>query len=119
MCWTSTASKFDINSFEQLLINFANETLGQFNRTVFEVEQEEYEREASIKYIEFQDNQACIDLIEGPRGILHTLDSFANDSPSSNTYKFLVVATQPHYSASRAALSGVGPSMPPNNLHPL
>ena len=34
--------KFDINSYEQLLINYANETLQrQFNRTVFEVEQEE------------------------------------------------------------------------------
>ena len=51
--------KFDVNSFEQLLINYANETLQrQFNRTVFEVEQADYTREGvDWTYVEFKDNQ--------------------------------------------------------------
>lgn len=65
------------NSFEQLCINYANETLQQhFNLTVLRMEQETYERE-QIKwsFINFPDNSACIDLIQGkPFGILNALD---------------------------------------------
>ena len=68
------------NSFEQLLINFANEKLQRlFNIHIFELEQEEYKKEG-IKWREvtWKDNQSTLDLIEGrPNGvpgILYALD---------------------------------------------
>ncbi|XXH00264.1 nucleoside triphosphate pyrophosphohydrolase ham1 [Hypoxylon texense] len=67
---------FAKNSFEQFCINYANEKLQQqFNSHVFRLEQEEYVREQiDWKFIEFSDNQPCIDLIEGKLGILSLLD---------------------------------------------
>ncbi|XP_076880577.1 unconventional myosin-Va [Brachyhypopomus gauderio] len=67
---------FDRNSFEQFCINYANEKLQQqFNRHVFQLEQEEYVREElPWNRIEFSDNQPCITLIEGPLGLLDLLD---------------------------------------------
>mmetsp|Transcript_17909 Transcript_17909/g.38715 ORF Transcript_17909/g.38715 Transcript_17909/m.38715 type:complete len:1701 (+) Transcript_17909:29-5131(+) len=68
---------FETNSFEQLCINYCNESLQQqFNRFVFKLEQQEYKREG-IKWdmIEFEDNQDILDLIERKHGgILTTLD---------------------------------------------
>src|SRR6202000_276493 len=67
---------FAKNSFEQFCINYANEKLQQeFNQHVFKLEQEEYQREEiNWKFIEFSDNQPCIDLIEGKLGVLSLLD---------------------------------------------
>ncbi|KAI9357597.1 P-loop containing nucleoside triphosphate hydrolase protein [Zopfochytrium polystomum] len=67
---------FEINSFEQFCINYANEKLQQeFNSHVFRLEQELYMREKIVwKMIDFNDNQPCIDLIEGKFGILDILD---------------------------------------------
>jgi myosin heavy subunit len=70
---------FDMNGFEQLLINYCNEKLQRhFNRHLFEVEQELYSSEGvDWSYITFHDNRLCIELIEGGSGsvgILHTLD---------------------------------------------
>ncbi|KAF2261074.1 myosin-2 [Lojkania enalia] len=67
---------FAKNSFEQFCINYANEKLQQeFNQHVFKLEQEEYLREQiDWTFIDFADNQPCIDLIEGKLGVLSLLD---------------------------------------------
>ncbi|XP_026974284.1 unconventional myosin-Vb isoform X4 [Sagmatias obliquidens] len=67
---------FDVNSFEQFCINYANEKLQQqFNLHVFKLEQEEYVKEQiPWTLIDFYDNQPCIDLIEAKLGILDLLD---------------------------------------------
>ncbi|XP_068578522.1 unconventional myosin-Va-like [Cebidichthys violaceus] len=67
---------FDVNSFEQFCINYANEKLQQqFNLHVFKLEQEEYmKEEIPWTLIDFDDNQPCIDLIEAKLGVLDLLD---------------------------------------------
>ncbi|KAJ1512880.1 Myosin type-2 heavy chain 1 [Coelomomyces lativittatus] len=67
---------FKKNSFEQFCINYANEKLQQeFNQHVFKLEQELYVKEKiPWSFIEFNDNQPCIQLIEGKLGILALLD---------------------------------------------
>ncbi|XP_075467388.1 unconventional myosin-Vb-like isoform X2 [Ascaphus truei] len=67
---------FQVNSFEQFCINYANEKLQhQFNSHVFQLEQAEYiQEQIPWTLIDFCDNQPCIDLIEGRLGILDLLD---------------------------------------------
>ena len=79
---------FDINSFEQLCINFANEKLQQhFNTQIFKQEQDIYLKEAiKVQPVEYRDNQDCIDLIEKARqGILPILDEECRMPKGSDT----------------------------------
>lgn len=66
-----------LSRFEQFCINLTNEKLQQhFNQHVFKMEQEEYTKEnIDWSYIEFEDNQDVLDLIEKkPGGIIALLD---------------------------------------------
>ncbi|KAK1428998.1 hypothetical protein QVD17_11197 [Tagetes erecta] len=73
----NTIDKQVLSRFEQFCINLTNEKLQQhFNQHVFKMEQEEYTKEEiDWSYIEFEDNQDILDLIEKkPGGILALLD---------------------------------------------
>ncbi|XP_023214568.1 unconventional myosin-XV-like, partial [Centruroides sculpturatus] len=82
---------FKENSFEQLCINYANETLQfYFNKHVFKLEQQEYARE-KIEWqpISYQDNQPVLSLIaKKPVGILSLLDDESN-FPKATDLSFL------------------------------
>ncbi|XP_072514080.1 unconventional myosin-XV [Salminus brasiliensis] len=79
------------NSFEQLCINYANETLQYFfTKIILKQEQEEYVREQiGWRELSFTDNQACIDLIASkPHGIFRILDD-QSCFPQATDHTFL------------------------------
>lgn len=83
--------EFKENSFEQLCINFANETLHQyFTKYVFKLEQQEYQKEKiDWRSIPCPDNQHVLDLIaRKPDGILALLDDESN-FPKASDHSFL------------------------------
>ncbi|KAM6906949.1 unconventional myosin-XIX [Xenentodon cancila] len=68
---------FQINNLEQLCINYANEKLQQhFVAHYLRAQQEEYVSEGlEWSFIKYQDNQSCLDLIEGsPVGVFSLLN---------------------------------------------
>jgi len=93
---------FGMNSFEQLCINYANETLQlHFNQHVFELEQAEYAQE-NIRWesITFSDNRATINLIGcKPNGIIHILDDESN-FPKGTDQSFLEKCHHQHQHSS-------------------
>jgi myosin-7 len=106
---------FDQNGFEQLLINYANEKLqNHFNKHIFQIEQMEYDNEnIDWKYIKFNDNQDCVDLIDskpnGKTGIFQTLDDIISSGRNDVNISFLTQLNQswseksrhPNYSTPR------------------
>eukprot|EP00759_Apiculatamorpha_spiralis_P035995 PhF_6_TR36369/c0_g1_i1/m.53425/K10357/MYO5; myosin V len=67
---------FETNSFEQLCINLANETLqNHYNSYIFEKDMAECKAEGvNISDITFPDNGPCMDLLMGKSGIMSMLD---------------------------------------------
>lgn len=70
---------FEKNSFEQLLINLANEQLQFFfNNHIFALELEEYAREGiDGSTINYESNQALLDMLMKPMGLLALCDEEA------------------------------------------
>ncbi|KAL6041784.1 Unconventional myosin-XIX [Balamuthia mandrillaris] len=94
---------FQDNSFEQFCINWSNEKLQQqFNQHIFKLEQTVYTKEElDWSYIEFNDNQPCLDLIEEkPLGLLYILDEesrFPKATPKSLVMKMTKNANKNAY----------------------
>ncbi|KFQ21661.1 Unconventional myosin-XIX, partial [Merops nubicus] len=94
--WTSFIGLLDVygfeafpeNSLEQLCINYANEKLQQhFVAHYLKAQQEEYAAEGlQWSFINYQDNQTCLDLIEGnPLSIFSLLNEECRLNRASNT----------------------------------
>jgi len=85
---------FQVNSFEQLCINYCNEALQQqFNRFVLRNEQEEYDKEGiPWAFIDFPENQDVLDLIDQKgSGILNILhDQCRTPGASDKTFALLM-----------------------------
>ena len=83
---------FEVNSFEQMCINYCNEKLQfHFNEYIFKLEAKEYEAEGiDVATVVFKDNKPTLDLIEtkGKKGkgmgIIETLDNEINVPRGSN-----------------------------------
>ncbi|CAM9378853.1 unnamed protein product [Hapterophycus canaliculatus] len=90
--------KFNTNSLEQLLINYANEHLQRhFNQHMFEVEQVDYDKEQiDWSYITFNDNKACLELIDGKGGLFSCLDDIQRFEGKEANLKFLSSFKQKH-----------------------
>eukprot|EP01060_Flectonema_neradi_P036263 TRINITY_DN6929_c2_g2_i1.p1 TRINITY_DN6929_c2_g2~~TRINITY_DN6929_c2_g2_i1.p1 ORF type:complete len:1163 (+),score=256.59 TRINITY_DN6929_c2_g2_i1:161-3649(+) len=67
---------FEVNSFEQICINLANESLqGHYNEYIFTKDMQLCRAEGiDVTEIEFPDNTECLNLISGRGGILALLD---------------------------------------------
>jgi myosin heavy subunit len=81
---------FKKNSFEQLCINYCNEQLHFFfNNHIFKMEQAEYERQGiPVPTIEYEDNAACLALIDDKGGIFSMVDE-ENRIPKGSDHGFL------------------------------
>jgi myosin V len=83
---------FELNSFEQLCINYANEKLQNlFNHHIFVMEMEQYKTEGvDVSSIAFVNNQLCVDLIEKkPNGLLPLLDEICFLGRETTDLEFL------------------------------
>ena len=100
----------ETNSFEQLLINYANEKLQKnFTLTIFENEEGLYTSEGiTFDHIPYIDNQPVLDLLESPpkekNGILMMLDEEAKLSGEAGTYLYYSVEHTPDSIEKKLAL---------------
>lgn len=90
---------FELNSFEQLCINYANEKLQSlFNHHIFVMEMAQYKAEGiEIGTMTFADNKPCVELIEKkPFGILMMLDEVCVLGRDTDDEKLLQKMDQQH-----------------------
>ncbi|XP_072113084.1 unconventional myosin-VIIa-like [Mobula birostris] len=102
---------FDVNSFEQLCINFANEQLQQFFvRHIFKEEQAEYKQENIVcQHIEYVDNQKALDVLSiKPMNIISLIDE--ESKLPKGTDRTMLNKLNNHHSNSRIYL-------PPKSSH--
>uniref|UniRef100_A0A8C4WLU6 Unconventional myosin-XIX n=1 Tax=Gopherus evgoodei TaxID=1825980 RepID=A0A8C4WLU6_9SAUR len=99
LVWTNFIGLLDVygfesfpeNNLEQLCINYANEKLQQhFVAHYLKAQQEEYAAEGlEWSFINYQDNQSCLNLIEGsPVSIFSLLNEECRLNRSSNVSQF-------------------------------
>ncbi|KAK4296506.1 hypothetical protein Pmani_030996 [Petrolisthes manimaculis] len=94
---------FELNSFEQLCINIANEQIQYFfNQHIFTWEQQEYMSEGiEVDIIEFADNRPVLDMfLAKPMGLLALLDEesrFPKATDQSLVEKFHSNIKSPYY----------------------
>ncbi|KAL0994796.1 hypothetical protein UPYG_G00127270 [Umbra pygmaea] len=84
---------FQLNNLEQLCINYANEKLQQhFVAHYLKAQQEEYVSEGlEWSFVQYQDNQSCLDLIEGsPMGVFSLLNEECRLNRASDAKQFRV-----------------------------
>uniref|UniRef100_A0A8C9VK39 Unconventional myosin-XIX n=1 Tax=Scleropages formosus TaxID=113540 RepID=A0A8C9VK39_SCLFO len=82
---------FTSNNLEQLCINYANEKLQQhFVAHYLKAQQEDYVSEGlAWSFIQYQDNQSCLDLIEGsPAGVFSLLNEECRLNRPSDAKQF-------------------------------
>lgn len=86
---------FQVNRFEQLCINYANEKLQQkFTEDIFRSVQQEYEAEGiELAEIWYDDNTDVLDLIEGRSGLLALLNEECV-RPKGNDFDYVQKALQ-------------------------
>uniref|UniRef100_A0A4W5N7P5 Myosin XIX n=1 Tax=Hucho hucho TaxID=62062 RepID=A0A4W5N7P5_9TELE len=84
---------FQFNNLEQLCINYANEKLQQhFVAHYLKAQQEEYVSEGlEWSFVKYQDNQGCLDLMEGiPTGVFSLLNEECLLNRASDAKQFMV-----------------------------
>ncbi|XP_033833761.1 unconventional myosin-XIX isoform X1 [Periophthalmus magnuspinnatus] len=84
---------FQMNNLEQLCINYANEKLQQhFVSHYLKAQQEEYVSEGlEWSFVKYQDNQGCLDLIEGsPLSVFSLLNEESRLNRASDSQMFRV-----------------------------
>jgi myosin-5 len=82
---------FEVNRFEQLCINYANEKLQQkFTQDIFRSVQAEYEYEGiELDEVKFEDNAAVLKLVEGRMGLISVLNEECV-RPRGNDVSFVI-----------------------------
>ncbi|XP_053187445.1 unconventional myosin-XIX isoform X1 [Scomber japonicus] len=84
---------FQINNLEQLCINYANEKLQQhFVAHYLRAQQEEYVSEGlEWSFVKYQDNQSCLDLLEGsPISVFSLLNEESRLNRASDAQTFRI-----------------------------